>query len=360
MPDQTTSRLYDASGEVERLRASPLFAIGPAAPGPALRRGALIAVPVAVALIFEFSLGWPSRGAIATAALVCGFTALDAPAGPRAVWQASTAPLVGIAAALGVLSSQWAPAAVLTMGLLAAAAGYCFADNLRLAFVGLCVALGAMIAQGLYLPASDALPALLYGALGGLIQAAWAGCVWLIGDRAADNESGWDPRRTKARLRANFNLDSPVARHAIRFGACLAAGVAIYRVAGLREHGYWIPLTLLFVLRPERDETDHRLALRAVGTFAGLAFATGLALLFDGAEPWIAITLCLAAALSFGLITVQYALFTASITTYVVLLSDTLGEAPLHAAWQRALGTVVGIGIAWIAFRIYPAPGEGR
>jgi Fusaric acid resistance protein-like len=360
MPDPTTSRLYDASGEVERLRASPLFAIGPAAPGPALRRGVLVAVPIALALIFEFSLDWPSRGAIATAAFVCGFTALDAPAGPRALWQAATAPLVGAAAAIGVLSSQWAPAAVIAMGLLAAAAGYCFADNLRLAFAGFSTAVALMVAQGLFLPAHDALPALAFGTLGGLIQAAWAGCIWLAGDRAGDNESGWDWSRTRSRLRANFTLESPVARHALRYGVCLAVGVAIYRVADLHEHGYWIPLTILFVLRPERDETDHRLVLRAVGTFLGLALATALALLFDGAEPWIAITLTLAAALSFGLITVQYALFTASITTYVVLLSDTLGEAPLHAAWQRALGTVAGIAIAWIAFRIYPTPGEGR
>jgi hypothetical protein len=360
MPDPTTSRLYDASGEVERLRASPLLAIGPGAPGPALRRGALIAVPIAVALIFEFSLDWPSHGAIAAGAFVCGFTALDAPAGPRAVWQGALAPVVGAAAAIGVLSSQWAPAAVVAMGLVALAAGFCFADNLRLAFAGLCVAVALMLAQGLFLPASDALPALLYGTVGGLIQAAWAGCVWLAGDRASDNESGWDWPRTRSRLRANLGLRSPVARHAIRFGVCLAAGVAIYRIAGLHEHGYWIPLTILFVLRPERDETDHRLVLRAVGTFVGLATATGLALLFDGSELWIGITLSLAAALSFGLITVQYALFTAAITTYVVLLSDTLGEAPLHAAWQRALGTVVGIAIAWLAFRVYPAPDEER
>jgi Fusaric acid resistance protein-like len=360
MPAPNTSRLYDASGQMERLRASPLLAIGPAAPGPALRRGALVAVPIAAALIAEFALGWPSRGAIATGAFVCGFTALDAPAGPRAAWQAACAPLVGAAAAIGILSSQWAPAAVLAMGLVAAAAGFCFADNLRLAFVGLCVTVALMISQGLFLPTSDALPALAYGTLGGLVQAGWALCIWLVGDRAGDNESGWDPARTRARLRANLTLDSPFARHAIRYGVCLAAGVAIYRVADLHEHGYWIPLTILFVLRPERDETDRRLILRIAGTFLGLALATGLALLFDGSQVWIAIALSLAAVLSFGLITVQYALFTAAITTYVVLLSDTLGEAPLHAAWQRALGTVVGIAIAWLAFRIYPAPGEGR
>jgi hypothetical protein len=345
---------------MQRLRASRLFQIGPAAPGPALRRGALVAVPVALALIFEFALDWPSRGAIATAAFVCGLTALDAPAGPRAAWQAATAPLVGLAAAIGVLSSQWAPAAVLAMGLFGAASGYCFADTLRLAFAGFAGGVALMISQGLFLPASDALPAFAYGTIGGLIQAGWALCVWLFYDRAEDNESGWDWERTKFRLGANFTLDSPVGRHAIRFGVALAAGVALYRVLDMHDHGYWIPLTLFFVLRPERDETDRRLILRAVGTLVGLGIATGLSLAFHDAEPWIAISLSLAAALTYGLLTVQYALFTAAITTYVVLLTDTLGERALDADWQRVLGTAIGIVIAYLAFRVYPGPGEKR
>lgn len=70
--------------------------------------------------------------------------------------------------------------------------------------------------------------------------------------------------------------------------------------------------------------------------------------------------LSVSAALSFGLITVQYALFTAAITTYVVLLSDTLGEARLAAAGQRVIGTAAGILIAYLAFRLYPEPGERR
>jgi len=345
---------------MRRLRASPLLSIGPAAPGPALRRGALVAVPVALALIFEFSFGWPSHGAIATSALVCGFTALDAPAGPRTLWQAATAPLIGAGAALGVLSGQWAPAAVLAMGVVGAMSGYCFADTLRLAFAGFGVAVALMITQDLSLPAHAALPAFAYGTIGGLLQAAWALCVWLVYDRAADGKSGWDWGRTKERLRSNLTLDSLAARHALRYGTALAFGVAVYRAIGMREHGYWIPLTILFVLRPEHDETDRRLALRAIGTVVGLALATGLAIGFDGAEPWIVISLSIAAALSFGLITVQYALFTAAITTYVVLLTDTLGESRIDAAGQRLLGTAVGIAIAYLAFRIYPEQRRAR
>src|SRR5664279_1480822 len=67
------SPLFNASGLARRLQASPLFATGP---------------------------------------LLCGFPGLDAPAGPRAAWQAASAPMIGFAAALGVLSSQTAPTAV--------------------------------------------------------------------------------------------------------------------------------------------------------------------------------------------------------------------------------------------------------
>jgi uncharacterized membrane protein YccC len=64
------------------------------------------------------------------------------------------------------------------------------------------------------------------------------------------------------------------------------------------------------------------------------------------------------AALAFGLLTVQYALFTAAITVYVVLLSDTLGEPALQAADERTVGTALGILIAFLAFWIWPNPGE--
>jgi len=163
-----------------------------------------------------------------------------------------------------------------------------------------------------------------------------------------------------AALRSNLTLRSSSARHAIRFGIALAAGVALYRALGMRDHGFWIPLTILFVMRPERDETYHRLALRALGTLLGLVVATALAEAFPGNDLVVGMVLTVSAALTFGLLTVQYALFTAAITTYVVLLTDTLGEGAFEAAGQRVIGTALGILIAFLAFLVWPNPGEGR
>jgi Fusaric acid resistance protein-like len=342
-----------------RLRASPLFAIGPSAPGPALRRGALLAVPVGIALLVELGMETPTKGAIATGALLAGFPGLDAPARTRAAWQAAVAPLIGVAAALGVLTGSSAALAVSAMALVGAAAGYCFAVSLRFSIFGLSVALSLLIAQGLPLEPVDALPALLLATAGGVLQAAFSLCVYAAGDRSEEGGgSGWDTRAAITDLDANMTLSSTSFRHALRFGAALGAGVAAYWLLGMEEHGFWIPLTILFVLRPEEEETFRRLILRAVGTAVGLVIATALSEWLHGDGVALALALTAATAFAYGLLTVQYALFTTAITVYAVLLADTLGEPALHAAGQRAGATAIGIVIAAAAFLLWSNPSE--
>lgn len=352
--------LFNATDTAQRLRASPLLAVGPSEPGPALRRGALVAVPVGLALLLELGLDSATKGAIGTGALLAGFPGLDAPARVRAGWQAATAPLIGIAAAIGVLTGANAFLAIAAMALVGSAAGYCFAVSLRFSIAGLSVALSLLIAQDLPLDVVDTVPALLLATAGGLLQAAFSLCVWIAGDRTEEGgANSWSARGALRALGSNLTLRSTSFRHALRFGAALATGVAVYWLLGIHDHGFWIPLTILFVLRPEREETFHRLILRAVGTAVGLVIATALAEWLGGNGVAVAVALAIATAFAYGLLTVQYALFTAAITTYAVLLADSIGEEALHAAGQRALATAIGIAIAGAAFLFWPNP-EGR
>ncbi|HEU4945478.1 MAG TPA: FUSC family protein [Solirubrobacterales bacterium] len=343
--------LFDASGARRRLRASPLLAIGPSEPGPALRRGFLVAIPVGLALILELGLSSPTKGAIATGALLAGFPAMDAPALPRAAWQAAAAPLIGLAAVLGVLTGSNAFLATCTMAVVGAAAGYCFSVSLRFSIFGLSVALALLICQDLPLDLGDAPAAMLFATAGGLLQAAFSLCVWAAGDRSEEGgSSGWDWPAAKQALRDNLTLHSVSFRHGLRFGAALGVGVALYWILGVHEHGFWIPLTILFVLRPDEEETFRRLALRAIGTAIGLVLATALAEWLRSDELAIALCLTIATGFAYGLLTVQYALFTAAITTYAVMLADSIGEPALQAADERALGTALGIVIAGLSF----------
>ncbi len=138
----------------------------------------------------------------------------------------------------------------------------------------------------------------------------------------------------------------------------MGTGVALYWLLGVHEHGFWIPLTILFVLRPDREETFRRLVLRAVGTAVGLVIATALAEWLRGDELAIAACLTIASGFAYGLLTVQYALFTTAITVYAVMLADSIGEPALQAADERALGTALGILIAGAAFLLWPNPGD--
>ena len=287
---------------------------------------------------------------------------MDAPARTRAAWQAAVAPIIGLAAALGVLTGASPVLAVVAMAIVGAAAGYCFSVSLRLSIAGLSVALSLLIAQGLPLEADAALPALLLATAGGLLQAALL-AARLRGRRSrgggrAERAGARAARCTELRRQPDPELDQRPPRGALRRGA--GDGVAAYWLLGMEEHGFWIPLTILFVLRPEQDETLRRLVLRAAGTAAGLIVASLLSEWLHGDPIALALVLTVATAFAYGLLTVQYALFTAAITTYAVLLADTLGEPALDAAGQRAGATGLGILIAGAAFLLWSNPGEGR
>src|SRR5262249_57505825 len=78
-----------------------------------------------------------------------------------------------------------------------------------------------------------------------------------------------------ATLRANLTMDSVVFRHALRLMACVAAGDAFGRMLH-PYRAYWVPMTVVLVLKPEFAVTFSRGVLRIAGTLIGLLLATAL------------------------------------------------------------------------------------
>jgi hypothetical protein len=312
------------------------------------------ALPVGVAVLLELELDAQAAGGIATGALIGGFVAFDAPARTRLVWQLAATPLIAACAAIGVLSSGSAILAVAVMALVAALGGFCVAISPRVAVVATLAVLALLIAQGLRLSADDATRVVVFGGAGAALQA----CVSLAAsafDRTRESlRVGAGLRAARDACARNLTIESHAFRHALRWGAALGAAVAVYRFADLQGHGYWVPLTVLFVLRPEGGDTRERLPMRAAGTVAGLAVATALGELLGHHPVPIAIVLTIAAALSYALVATAYAQFTCAITVFVVLLSDALGEHAVRAAGQRALATAIGLALAGLAFIALP------
>ncbi len=160
-------------------------------------------------------------------------------------------------------------------------------------------------------------------------------------------------------LRANLRLSSPACRHAVRCGTCLAIALALSRVLPL-SRGYWMPMTVAIVLRPDFGATWRVGLLRVIGTLGGLLLTTAL-LRFGLGGFWT--SLALMTVLCFGyreFATVHYGIAVVCITGVVVILLSFYGIPPETSVHARAIDTVLGSALALIAYLLWPTWERGR
>jgi uncharacterized membrane protein YccC len=171
------------------------------------------------------------------------------------------------------------------------------------------------------------------------------------------------PRRmrlgnTLARLRANLSLNSAAFRHALRLAGCVALGESINRVISSNipgaPRGYWLPMTVAIVLRPDFAGTFTRGVLRLGGTLAGLIAATAIVHFLvpsSGAE------ILLIAAFTFLMRCfgpANYGIFVAALTALIVFLIGITGVVPGPVMVARGANTLVGGAIALLTYALWP------
>lgn len=133
--------------------------------------------------------------------------------------------------------------------------------------------------------------------------------------------------------------------YALRLAVVVGAGTEVYR----RLHypsGYWIPMTALLVLKPGVTDTVSRVLARAVGTICGAVVVSFALAHVQATSAVLAAMTALFAWLSYGLLNVNYALFSTCITGYIVFLLS-LNEMPgPEIAQRRAFCTLMGAAIS--------------
>ena len=135
-------------------------------------------------------------------------------------------------------------------------------------------------------------------------------------------------------------------------GALIAAGL-VYRGLSMGS-GYWIPVTVLFVLKPDYGTTMTRGIARAAGTMAGVIIAWAIVTLFSPADGTIVILLGLLAFAAYALFPANYALFSVILTVLVALLAEFSGGSPVGALADRIVDTAIGTAIALAAITLWP------
>jgi uncharacterized membrane protein YccC len=161
-------------------------------------------------------------------------------------------------------------------------------------------------------------------------------------------------------LRANLRLSSPACRHAVRCGACVAIALALSHALPL-SRGYWLPMTVAIVLKPDFGATWRYGLLRVAGTLGGLLLTTALLHVGGVGNFWIA--LALMAVLCFGfreLATVHYGIAVVCLTGTVVILLSFYGIPAAASVQARAVDTMLGSALALLAYFAWPTWERGR
>lgn len=142
--------------------------------------------------------------------------------------------------------------------------------------------------------------------------------------------------------------------YAIRLGMTVLIATEIYRRIGVQS-GYWIPMTALLVQKPAFFETISRAGARVGGTLAGAVLCSLLLLHTSPRPELLALITALFALGAYATLPINYGLYTACITGYIVFLLS-LNEIPgpvvaERRAWCTALGALIAVAIHLDALR---------
>lgn len=156
-------------------------------------------------------------------------------------------------------------------------------------------------------------------------------------------------------LRQNLSIESDAFRHALRVGVGATIAVALSKTFAV-NHGYWMSLTLVFILQPYFATTWQRTLERVAGSVAG-AIGASLLGLFLSTPLSVALAVLPIALGTFAARTIHYALFTFFLTSQFVLVTHIQQpeiQEPMLAA-LRAFNSVLGGVLALlVGFLVWP------
>src|ERR1700722_17829403 len=154
-------------------------------------------------------------------------------------------------------------------------------------------------------------------------------------------------------IRNNLTFRSSSLRHALRLGVASAIGALLASAEHL-VRGYWIPMTVVIVLKPNFGGTLQRCVQRITGTVLGALLAALLVLAVP--EPWLlwAILSVLAFA-TFALRNFNYTLFSLALTPMVLVMLDIAHPITAGDSFLRVLYTIIGSVVALLSgYLLFP------
>ena len=326
------------------------------APGSATRALPAILLPLAIAV----ATNRPVAGAI----IAAGAMPLGVAYVLRPPLRASAMAFASLGMALSALVGTLAGHSKIAIILVAAAwTFWCrllWALGPNTSWIGQQCVLNVLVASGFRGTARDAVirAALIFG--GGMLQAVIATTSRQLRQYLAPAGLGTLMRTSEQRFRANLQLlsanltlDSETCRYALRATLTIGIATAIYACIGFQE-AFWMPMIALIVLREQFHETLIRGLALAGGTLAGAWLTSFLTADLRPGPVVLAILIIISIWLCYSLLNVNYMLFAACLTSYIVFVLALIGLPEQTVAFYRSLYAFVGGGLAILAAQLLP------
>lgn len=160
-------------------------------------------------------------------------------------------------------------------------------------------------------------------------------------------DSLWD------RSRMHLHLSDQFVVHAIRLGIVVAIATALEELVSF-PHSYWIPMTVAWISRPDRDGTVEKVLLRVVGTLVGVALAGLLIGLTPASTAESMIMIAIAAYFTLAFLAPNYTVAVTGITVFVFFLFHVVGYPLDSSIWARIVATLIAAALVLAAVQLGP------
>jgi uncharacterized membrane protein YccC len=313
--------------------------------GFAVRNAVGVAIPLVAGVIAD---DVPAGAVAGGGALIVGFADVGDTRRHRTIAMLATALLGSVSTFVGVLASDSELASLLVTGLWGLGTGLLVAGGPITGCVGLSATVALVVFAGNSTGPHAEIELAGFTLAGGILQASLAA---LIPTRSGYPAHPHPLAALRSSIAAALSWADPVGRHAVRLCLALSAATAIYRLLPV-DRGYWIPLTVLFVMRPEAGRTRTRILQRFLGTVIGLLAITLVVSVLEPGDLVLALICATCMVPAYGYLWIDYTRFTTGIAGAVVALAAMLGLPEPIAALDRFLDTVVGLVLiaAFLAF----------
>jgi len=178
--------------------------------------------------------------------------------------------------------------------------------------------------------------------LGGLVQLLIGGAIALAFNRQKPltDQVGEISHSVVDRLKAHRTRADEFVRHALRLAVAVGVATAVAQSTGW-PHEYWIPMTVVWVARPDRHGTTTRVVERILGTLLGVGIAFVFIHLIGTGTVLTTIYILISSFLFLAFINALYPLAVAGLTLSAVTLFSLEGDSLRETIPYITLGTLI-------------------